>query len=68
MKLTHETTAAGKERVVAVEAKSGLPADDYLKNAVLRIRRHAPRLSVRRKTPSGWKGLTLICTALAATC
>jgi hypothetical protein len=33
MKLTHETTAAGETLVVAVEAKSGMPAGDYLHNA-----------------------------------
>jgi outer membrane lipoprotein-sorting protein len=34
--LTHETTAAGaKQLVVTVEAKSGLPADDYLQNKSL---------------------------------
>lgn len=33
LKLTHETTGAGaKKLLVTVEAKSGLPADDYLKN------------------------------------
>ena len=33
LKLTHETTAAGEKKLlVTVEAKSGLPADDYLKN------------------------------------
>ncbi len=33
MKLTHEPTGAGeKMMLVTVEAKSGLPADDYLKN------------------------------------
>lgn len=31
--LTHETTGAGEEKLlVTVEAKSGLPADDYVKN------------------------------------
>lgn len=33
LKLAHENTGAGKEKLlVTVEAKSGLPADDYLKN------------------------------------
>ncbi len=33
LKLTHETTGAGEKKLlVTVEAKSGLPADDYLKN------------------------------------
>ena len=32
LRLTHETTASGKKSIVTVEAKSGLPADDYLKN------------------------------------
>lgn len=33
LKLTYETTGAGvKKLLVTVEAKSGLPADDYLKN------------------------------------
>ncbi|MGO9111035.1 MAG: hypothetical protein ACLP9L_17570 [Thermoguttaceae bacterium] len=33
LKLTHETTGSGEKKLlVTVEAKSGLPADDYLKN------------------------------------
>ena len=33
LKLTYETTGAGEKKLlVTVEAKSGLPADDYLKN------------------------------------
>ena len=32
LKLTHQTTAAGEQVIVTVEAKSRLPADDYLKN------------------------------------
>ena len=32
LKLNHETTAAGEKLLVTVEAKSGLPAGDYLKN------------------------------------
>jgi outer membrane lipoprotein-sorting protein len=32
LKLAHQTTAAGEQVVVTVEAKSRLPADDYLKN------------------------------------
>ena len=33
--LTHETTAAGDKMIITVEAKSGLPDDDYLKNKFL---------------------------------
>jgi hypothetical protein len=32
LQLTHETTASGRKLIVTVEAKSGLPAGDYLKN------------------------------------
>lgn len=35
--LTHATTGSGDKMLVTVEAKSGLPADDYLKNKFFEI-------------------------------
>ena len=68
LKLNHETTGAGvKKLIVTVEAKSGLPADDYLKNKFFEDSdmRRVYRFDAR---PSGSKGSTPISTDPVATC
>ena len=57
-----------KQLVVAVEAKSGLPADDYLKNEFFEYSDMRRVYRFDAKTRSGSKGSTPICTAPAAMC
>ena len=50
MKLTHETTGSGEKKLlVTVEAKSGLPGGNYMKNKFFETFRHAAGLPLRRE-------------------